>query len=260
MAAVSAAEVALAILVGFASGVLAGLFGVGGGVVMTPGLSLLVNVPPVVAVETPLPVIFPTAAVGAATYWRAGELDVRAAVWIGGTGIVTAVAGAFAADAVGGQILLLVTACLLGWQSVAILRGRGRTSTAVAERRIGAWALLTIGAAAGLLSGLLGIGGGLVIVPALAGVLGMPLKRALGTSLLCIVVMVIPGTIVHSLLGHIDWPVAFALMVGSIPGARVGAKVALGTRERTLRLLVGSFLGLIAVGYGAQQVVDLVRG
>jgi uncharacterized membrane protein YfcA len=256
----SAAEVAFAILVGFGSGVLAGLFGVGGGVVMTPGLSLLVNVPPVVAVETPLPVIFPTAAVGAATYWRAGELDVRAAMWIGSAGIVTAVAGAFAADAVGGELLLLVTACLLGWQSWAILRGRARRRSAARERRIPSWALVAIGIVAGLLSGLLGIGGGLVIVPSLAGMLGMPLKRALGTSLLCIVIMVVPGTIVHSLLGHIDWPVAFALMIGSIPGARIGAKIALGTRERTLRLLVGSFLGLVAIGYGAQQVVDLVLG
>lgn len=260
MSRMSAPEIVLAILVGFGSGVLAGLFGVGGGIVMTPGLSLLVNVPPVIAVETPLPVIFPTAAVGAATYWRAGQVDAHAAAWIGGTGIFTAVVGALAADAVGGEVLLLVTAGLLAWQAVTILRGRNRAEATAHERPIPRWALVAIGAAAGLLSGLLGIGGGLVIVPTLAGMLGMPLKRALGTSLLCIVVMVIPGTIVHSLLGNIDWPVAFALMVGSIPGARVGARLALGTREGTLRLLVGSFLGLVAIGYGAQQVLELARG
>ena len=112
---------------------------------------------------------------------------------------------------------------------------------------------------AGLLSGLLGIGGGLVIVPALAGLLGVPLKRALGTSLLAVVVLVIPGTIVHAVLGNIDWAASLFLVIGSLPGARSGAKIALGTKERTLRLLVGSFLAIVAVVYGIQQIVALSR-
>jgi uncharacterized protein len=258
---VTAPEFVLAVLVGLGTGILAGLFGVGGGVVMTPGLNLLVSVPPVVAVETPLPVIFPTALVGAATYWRAGQIDPRAAAWIGGTGIATAAIGAAAADVIGGRVLLIITAGLLGWQAIAILRDRDRepSPSSGPERPIAWWALMAIGIVAGLLSGLLGIGGGLVIVPSLAGILGMPLKRALGTSLLCIVVMVVPGTIVHSLLGHIDWPIAFALMVGSIPGARIGARFALGAAERTLRVLVGSFLAVVAVGYGIQQLMVLAR-
>jgi uncharacterized membrane protein YfcA len=111
---------------------------------------------------------------------------------------------------------------------------------------------------AGLLSGLLGIGGGLIIVPALAGMLGVPLKRALGTSLVAVVVLVIPGTIVHAALGHIDWTAALLLVVASVPGARLGATIALGTRERTLRTLVGTFLAVVAVAYGVQQVAEIV--
>ena len=77
------------------------------------------------------------------------------------------------------------------------------------------------------------------MVPMLAGVLGMPLKRALGTSLLAIVALVVPGTIVHAALHHIDWTVFLVLTIGAVPGARIGARLALGTKERTLRLLVG---------------------
>jgi len=124
---------------------------------------------------------------------------------------------------------------------------------------IPAWALIAVGVVAGFLSGLLGIGGGLVIVPALAGMLGMPLKRTLGTSLVCIVAMVVPGTIVHASLGHIDWTAALLLVIGSVPGARIGAKIALGTREHTLRMLVGSFLALVAIAYGLQQAFELIR-
>lgn len=252
-------EAILAVAVGLAAGVLSGLFGVGGGVVMTPGLNLLVSLPPIVSVETPLPVIFPTAIVGATTYWRAGQVDLRAAAWIGSVGAVASIAGAAATEVVDGRLLLLVTAILLAWQSIQILRGRDSAPKAEAERRAPAWALASIGVVAGLLSGLLGIGGGLVIVPSLAGFLGMPLKRTLGTSLVCIVAMVVPGTVVHAFLGNIDWSGALFLVVGSVPGARIGAKIALGTQERTLRLLVGSFLAIVALGYGVQQVIELAR-
>jgi uncharacterized membrane protein YfcA len=87
--------------------------------------------------------------------------------------------------------------------------------------------------------------------------LGVPLRRALGTSLVAVVVLVIPGTIVHAVLGNIDWRVALFLVIGSLPGARLGATVALGTKERTLRLMVGSFLALVAVVYGFQQIVEM---
>jgi uncharacterized membrane protein YfcA len=70
---------------------------------------------------------------------------------------------------------------------------------------------------------------------------------------------VIPGTIVHAVLGNIDWTAALFLVIGSVPGARLGATIALGTRERTLRLMVGSFLALVAVDYGAQQILEMTR-
>ena len=249
----------LAVAIGLVTGVLSGLFGVGGGIVMTPGLSILLSEAPIVAVATPLPVIFPTAIVGAWTYRKAGEVDLRAAALICCSGVPSAIGGAALSDVVDGRILLLITAALLAGQSIQILRGKDRS----AEREdtpVSASTLLVVGLAAGLLSGLLGIGGGLVIVPVLTGVLGMPLKRTLGTSLVAIVALVVPGTIVHSLLGHLDWKAALGLALGALPGARIGAKIALGARERTLRIAVGSFLGIVAIGYGAQQVAELIRG
>ncbi|MGZ5305136.1 MAG: sulfite exporter TauE/SafE family protein [Actinomycetota bacterium] len=251
-------EAILIVLVGLGAGILSGLFGVGGGVVMTPGLTALGGVAPIIAVATPLPVILPTAAVGAFTYHRAGEVDVRAAAWISLTGSVASAVGAVLTEVVNARLLLVVTAALLAWQSLQILRSRSRPTTAE-EQPIPAWTLALLGIVAGLLSGLLGIGGGLVIVPALAGMLGMPLKRALGTSLVAVLVLVIPGTIVHAALGNIDWAAALFLVLGSLPGARLGATVALGTKERTLRLMVGGFLALVAVVYGVQQVVEMTR-
>ncbi len=251
-------EAALTVLVGLLAGILSGLFGVGGGIVMTPGLTALTGLSAIVAVATPLPVILPTAMMGAFTYHRAGEVDLRAALWIAIPGVGAAILGAALTQVVDAKLLLLLTAVLLAWQSVDILRGR-RPSDADEARSLSPRTLVSIGLVAGSLSGLLGIGGGIIIVPALAGMLGVPLKRALGTSLLAVVVLAIPGTIVHAVLGHIDWTAVLLLAIGSIPGARIGATIALGTRERTLRILVGSFLGLVAVVYGVQQIVELTR-
>ena len=255
----SPVEATLGVLAGFSAGVLAGMFGVGGGVVSTPAISAIYGVAPVVAVATPLPVIFPTAIVGAETYRRSGQIDLRAAAWISVFGAFAAAAGAALTGIVNGHLLLIVTAVLLAWQAVEVARG-ATVRQATAQREATVWVYAGIGLIAGLASGLLGIGGGIVIVPMLAGWLGMPLKRALGTSLAAIVAIVVPGAAVHAALGHIDWGIALVLALGSVAGARVGARIALGTRERTLRLLVGGFLGLVAVAYGVSQAIVLTGG
>ena len=250
------AEIAIAVGIGLGAGVLSGLFGVGGGIVMTPGVQVLLGAPPVVALATPLPVILPTALSGALAYRRRGELDARVAGWLIVAGVPAAAAGAWLTDVVDTELLLLVTAVLLAWQATAILRGRGRPARA--PRAVAAPILAGIGAAAGFLSGLLGIGGGIVIVPLLAGWLGMPLKRALGTSLLAIVALVIPGIVVHAALDHLDVPIALALALGAVPGARLGAALALGATEHTLRLVVGGGLLLVSIWYAADQVVTML--
>jgi uncharacterized membrane protein YfcA len=256
----TALDALIGILIGLVAGVLSGLFGVGGGIVMTPGIQVLLGASPIVALATPLPVIFPTALTGAYTYNRAGQLDTRAVAWIVGPGIVGAVAGAALTDVVNTHLLLVITAALLAYQAVGILRGARRSDAGVKASREGTPAIFAgIGLLAGFVSGLLGIGGGLVMVPLMAGVLGMPLKRALGTSLLAIAVLVIPGTIVHTALGHIDWQIFVVVTIGAVPGARIGARVALGTKERTLRVLVGAFLLVVAVAYGASELSSMLR-
>jgi uncharacterized protein len=250
-------EVALGILAGLTAGVFSGLFGVGGGTVATPAISILLDAPPIVAIATPLPVIFPTAIVGAATYARAGEIDLRAALWMSVTGAAASVGGALVAEVVDGRLLLIATALLLAREAIQVARNKGARQSD--GRPASMWAYAGIGVFAGFASGLLGIGGGLVMVPLLAGVLGMPLKRALGTSLAAIVALVVPGTIAHAALGNIDWSIFAVLAVGSVIGARIGATIALSAKERTLRLAVGAFLGLVAIGYGATELVNLLR-
>jgi uncharacterized membrane protein YfcA len=102
---------------------------------------------------------------------------------------------------------------------------------------------------AGLLSGLLGIGGGVIMVPAFSDLLSMSLRSAIATSLVCVGVFGVPATITHAALGDVDWRLAILLMIGVVPGARVGAALTLRTAERRLRLVVGVFLAVVALVY-----------
>ncbi|MEX2275565.1 MAG: sulfite exporter TauE/SafE family protein [Actinomycetota bacterium] len=252
------AEIVLGIATGLVAGVLSGLFGVGGGIVTTPALTSLLDRSPIVAVATPLPVILPTALVGAYTYHRAGQLDLHAAAWISLPGALASAGGALLAEAVDGRVLLVVTGLLLVWQALVV--ARGRPAAEGAERPdVSRWTYAGIGVLAGFVSGLLGVGGGIIIVPLLAGALGMPLKRALGTSLAAIVALVIPGTLVHAILDNIDWSIVLVLTIGSVIGALLGARIALGAKERTLRIAVATFLGLVGATYAITEGVTLIR-
>jgi uncharacterized membrane protein YfcA len=252
-------QVVIAIAVGFTSGVLSGMFGVGGGVVTTPAVNTLLGGTAIEAIATPLPVILPTSLVGSYTYAKAGEVSVRAAKWAAVPGIVGAVAGALLTEVVNTHVLLVVTSALIAVTAVQVIRNRPPTTPWVVGRTPG-WKYAVIGLVAGIVSGLLGIGGGIVMVPAFTLWIGMPLRRALGTSLLVIAVLVVPGTIVHAFLGHIDWAIFAALTIGVVPGARLGAHIALGVRERTLRTAVGAFLLVVALVYGLSELASVAGG
>lgn len=251
-------QIVAGVLIGFVAGVLSGLFGVGGGIVTTPAVNSLLGGSAIQAVATPLPVILPTSIVGAYTYAKSQEVSYRATRWAVGPGIVAAVAGAWLTEYVNAHLLLVITAALIVVTSAQVMRGR-TPKTPWEKGMTPAWKFSVIGGVAGFVSGLLGVGGGIVMVPAFTVWIGMPLKRALGTSLAIIAVLVIPGIVVHALLGNIDWAIFLVLTLGVVPGARIGARIALGARERTLRVAVGAFLLVVALVYGARELSFLLR-
>lgn len=104
-----------------------------------------------------------------------------------------------------------------------------------------------IGLVAGLASGYVGVGGGFIMVPLTLAVLDIPMSLASGTSLIAIMILAIPGVIEQGLLGNIDYLAGIAIVVGSIPGALVGARLVRVVPERQLRFIFGGFLLVAAV-------------
>jgi uncharacterized membrane protein YfcA len=252
----------LTLLLGLATGVLSALFGVGGAIVSNPGLRAL-GAAPLVAVGTTLPSILPGAISGTLRYRREGLIDWRLIVPAAAAGLLAVVGGALLSHAVPGEghLLLLLIAVLLAftaWRTASVpgstaeagMPGSNPGTVAPAEPPAPSrWAAAAIGLVAGLLSGLLGIGGGVIMVPAFTELLHLPLKSAIATSLVCVGIFGVPATITHALLGDIDWRLAVLLTIGVIPGARIGASLTIRTAERRLRLAIGIFLAAVAVVY-----------
>lgn len=264
----------LTVVLGLATGLLSGLFGVGGGVISQPGMRLL-GLQPLLAIGTALPAVIPGAASGTARYWRENLIVWRAVAATVPAGLVASVLGSLAAERVpgDGHLLQLGTAALLGLSAYRMgtmsssplppdeplsetdAPEAPARSSGGGEAGVGLYA--SIGAVAGLMSGLLGIGGGVIMVPAFAQLARLEVKSAIATSLVCVGAFALPGSITHALLGHVDGRVVAALVLGVVPGARLGAALTMRTADRRLRVSVASFLGFVAVLYAAGELVAL---
>ena len=99
-----------------------------------------------------------------------------------------------------------------------------------------------IGLVAGLASGYVGVGGGFIMVPLMLSIIGIPMRKASGTSLIAVMILAIPGVIEQGIIGNINYLAGIAVVIGTIPGAVIGAKLVTKVPERTLRLLFGCFL------------------
>ena len=104
-----------------------------------------------------------------------------------------------------------------------------------------------IGLVAGLASGYVGVGGGFIMVPLMLSVIGIPMRKASGTSLIAVMILAIPGVIEQAILGNINYLAGIAVVIGTIPGAVIGARLVTKVPERTLRFAFGCFLIVAAV-------------
>lgn len=99
-----------------------------------------------------------------------------------------------------------------------------------------------IGLGAGLASGYVGVGGGFIMVPLMLSLVGISMRQASGTSLIAVMILAVPGVVEQALLGNINYLAGIAIVVGSIPGAVIGARLVRLVPERILRFIFGGFL------------------
>ena len=252
---------ALTLIAGVATGLMSGTFGVGGAVISTPAIRAL-GCSAALAVGTTLPSILPGAVTGSWRY-RHGELiRWRVIAFTAPSGIVAAVVGAWVSPRVpgNGHLLMVLTALLLMWSAINMIRSVAPKDltgeVATIKKSQNTLAVLT-GVFAGGLSGLLGLGGGIIMVPLFRRWLRLPIKNAVATSLICVGCFAVPGTITHAIENGIDWRFASWLTLGVVAGAPFGSKMTLKMSDKKLQRVFGLFLAAISVIYGLGELLAL---
>jgi uncharacterized membrane protein YfcA len=228
-------------------GVVLGMLGGGGAILTLPMLVYLMRVDAKAAIATSLFVVGSTSLVGAAVHARAGSVQWR----VGGIFGVAAMAGAFAggrlARLVPGGVLLVVFAVVMAVTGVGMMRGRNEVQAR--EPRLAR--ALALGAGVGVVSGLVGAGGGFMIVPALTLFGGLGMRQAVGTSLFVITLQSIAGFAGHVGGVDLDWTLVLTITGAAVVGSIVGASLA--RRLSPSRLRQG--FAWLVVGMGAFMLV-----
>lgn len=236
------------------AGTLSGLFGLGGGIILVPSLMLVVGLGVRTAAATSLAAVVPIAAAGLTGYALAGEVDVRLAVLVS--------VGALFGTAIGTRLLrvlperLLLSAFSLLLAVVAVRMfltsktGAGPATDSLFAIEAGAIGLFT-----GILSGLFGVGGGFIIVPALVLFLGEAPALAKGTSLLAMLPAALFGSILNSRQSLVDWPAAAAAGLTGAGFAYVSAGYSVGLDPKAANVSFSVLLILVSarMAYSAMR-------
>jgi hypothetical protein len=235
--------VALALAIGLAMGILGG----GGSIIAVPAFTFLLHLPPKDAIVTSLAVVGLAATAGAIGGLVRGVVPIAVSLTVGLSATIGAYAGAAAGARISDHVQLAILAVVMFVAAVALWREQRGTVARVAHASTGL--LAVVGLSVGVLTGLVGVGGGFLIVPALAIGAGLPMQEAAAASLFVIALAAFSG--LAGYLGHATPAWGFILPFGAIAaaGTLAGGTIALRLPQRRLQqafavslVLLGSYL------------------
>ncbi|MGC4890913.1 sulfite exporter TauE/SafE family protein [Micromonospora sp. DT227] len=227
-------------------GVSLGLLGGGGSILAVPLLVYVAGLPAKEAIATSLLVVGATSAVGVLPHARAHRVRWRTGLIFGAAGMTGAYAGGRLAGFVPAGVLLTAFALMMLATAAAMIRGRRPVEGRPTPRELPTLRVIFDGVVVGLVTGLVGAGGGFLVVPALALLGGLPMPVAVGTSLVVIAMKSFAGLAGYLSSVQIDWALAAAVTVAAIVGSLLGGRLAGRIPEHVLRLSFGWFV--VAMG------------
>lgn len=235
-------------------GLVLGLFGGGGSILAVPLLIYLVGVPSAhAAIGTASLAVTVSALASLAGHARAGMVKWRCASVFAIAGVVGAALGAEAGKAFDGKRLLMLFGLLMIGVGLSMLRRRRRDEAPDVRLTLDSASVLLprlglIGLAVGLAAGFFGIGGGFLIVPGLMVATAMPLRNAVGASLVVVATLGMTTTISYTLSGYVDWTLAGLLFIGGGAGAAAG--IWFGHSLAQHKGLLERFLAIMVIAVG----------
>jgi uncharacterized membrane protein YfcA len=250
--------------IGAAGGFVGALLGLGGGIIVVPLLTLVLGIPLHSAVGTSLLAVVATSVAGSAKYLEQGLVDLRLAITLQSALVMGAVAGAVAAPHVPARWLALLFSLVMVWASLQLFRPGVAGEEAPPRVRSGAPVYrlrglpegLGASGLAGLLSGLLGVGGGIITIPVMILRMGVPTRVALATSSFMIGLTAAASALVTAMHGTIPLRLAAAVVLGVLAGASGGSRLARHFSAGRLRQLVALVMIWAAIQLVLRKVMS----
>ncbi|WP_435153122.1 sulfite exporter TauE/SafE family protein [Micromonospora aurantiaca (nom. illeg.)] len=255
MTATLALTIGLAVLIGVSLGLLGG----GGSILAVPLLVYVADLPAKEAIATSLLVVGATSAVGVIPHARAHRVRWRTGLIFGFAGMTGAYAGGRLAEFIPAGFLLTGFALMMLATAVAMIRGRRNAEGKPVPHELPVFRVIIDGIVVGLVTGLVGAGGGFLVVPALALLGGLPMPVAVGTSLVVIAMKSFAGLAGYLSSVHINWGLAAAVTAAAIVGSFVGGRLAGKIPADLLRKSFGWFVVVMGVFVLGQQLPEQLR-
>jgi uncharacterized membrane protein YfcA len=240
---VIAVSLGLALLIGLTLG----LFGGGGSILTVPVLVYVLGVDPKLAIAMSFPVVGATSLVGAFGHWRAGNVRLSSALVFGLFAMAGSFAGARASVFLDGRVQLMILGVVMAGAATMMLRSAARDTAAEPVPKAPSRLLYLVAFAVGTLTGLIGIGGGFLLVPALVGFGRMQMREAVGTSLLVIAMNSVSGFAGQRNVAAIPWFVVITFTAFAIAGILVGTRLARFVPQHALKQGFAGLLFVIAL-------------
>lgn len=233
-------------LIGAAIGLALGMLGGGGSILTVPALVYLLGQDAHAAVGTSLVIVGANALLGSVLHRRHGHVRARAALLFGAYGLGAAFVGARLSRLVPSAVLLVLFALLMLLIAVIMLRGGAKAEGATGQPQ--PWQRVLLGGAGvGFLTGFLGVGGGFLIVPALVLLLGLPMREAVGTSLVVIAINSAAGLLGHLGESALNWELIGLLVGGGTLGILAGTALSRRLSAGRLRSAFAAFVVVLAL-------------
>ena len=231
---------------GFATGILGSIIGLGGAIIAVPVMTFA-GFPPTLAASNSLFAVFTNAVASTSIYAKQKRIEYGIGLKLGLMCIPGTILGAFVSDIMTPAIFQIIFAVILISSAVYIIVKRKMSEKPYNLKN--SMMIFTAGASffAGIISGLFGIGGGVIFVPLMVIGIGISMRKAAPTSQLVLIFASLSGLIVHSLLGHPDFIQAMLLSIGAFGGGLLGARLSLDIKETKLKILVTIVLMVAAV-------------
>lgn len=241
----------LSILIGLSLGLLGG----GGSILTVPILTYVAGLGPKEAIAASLFVVGVTSAVSTVNHARNSRVRWRTGLIFGAAGMAGAFGGGLLGGQIPGAVLMIAFALMMIATSVAMIRGRKGTAAGEQHRDLPLGRVLLDGLVVGVVTGLVGAGGGFLVVPALALLGGLAMPVAVGTSLLVITMKSFAGLAGYLTSVQLDWALVGAVTVAAILGSLLGARLAGHIPEALLRKGFGVFVLVMGAFVLTQELV-----